>query len=154
MFAAPAGAQQARKPAPPPPKVTAVPVPRTDFIKTMDVEFARMDANKDNVVTKVEIEQYQRANSLAEARSKVRALFVQLDTDKNGQLSTAEFDKMAVTTAPPNAAPVLGPNDLNRDGKITLVEFRTAKLSNFDRMDADKDGVVSVAEMRAAGLIK
>jgi Ca2+-binding EF-hand superfamily protein len=154
-FAAPSSAQQARKPQPPtPPKITAVAVPRADFIKTMDLDFARMDANKDNIVTKAEIDQYQRASSLAEARAKVRALFAQLDTDKNGQLSEAEFEKMGVTTAPTNAAPILVSNDLNRDGRITLVEFRTAKLANFDRMDADKDGIVSVAEMRAAGLIK
>lgn len=154
MITAPAASQQARKPAPALKPATVVPVPRADFIKTMDVEFAKMDANKDNVVTRAEIEQYQRAASLAEARARVRALFARLDADKNGQLSAAEFDKMEVATASPNAAPILGPNDVNHDGKITLVEFRTAKLANFDGMDADKDGIVSIAEMRAAGLIK
>ena len=44
--------------------------------------------------------------------------------------------------------------DLNRDGSVTLVEYRTAKLVNFDRMDSDKDGVVSPAEMKAAPLLR
>jgi len=59
-----------------------------------------------------------------------------------------------VTPASPNPAPILAQHDLNKDGRITLVEFRTAKLANFDRMDADKDGIVSIAEMKAAGLVK
>ena len=54
----------------------------------------------------------------------------------------------------PDAAKEPAQVDANRDGKATLVEFRTGKLVNFDRMDADKDGVVSPPEMRAAGLIK
>ena len=137
------------------PKLTApVPVPRTEFIATMDAQFAKMDADRNKIVTRAEIEQYQRALALVEARAEARALFARLDTDKNGQLSAAEFERMAITPPPPNAAPLLGEADLNKDGRITLVEYRTAKLANFDRMDTDKDGVVSIAEMKAAGLIK
>jgi Ca2+-binding EF-hand superfamily protein len=155
MFGSSTNAQQARKPAsaanagP-----TAVPVPRTDFIQTMDIEFRKMDTNRNNILTKTEIEQFQRGAIQAEARARVHALFAQLDSDKNGQLSAAEFASMPVTVASANAAPILGQHDLNRDGTITLVEYRTAKLANFDRMDADKDGIVSVAEMKAAGLVK
>lgn len=148
-----ASAQSARPPAPPRPAPGPVAVPRTDFIKTMDIEFQQMDANKDNRVTRAEVEQFQQAVGLLDAQNRVRALFMRLDTDGNGQLSAAEFSKMAVTPTPPNPGPVMGA-DLNRDGAITLVEYRTAKLANFDRMDTDKDGIVSVAEMRAAGIIK
>lgn len=150
LAAAQAGAQPARAPAAP----AAVPVPRTAFIQTMDTEFRQMDADKNNRVTRTEIEQFQQAVGLLQAQNQVRALFVRLDTDRNGQLSAAEFSRMAVAPAPPNPAPVMSQADLNRDGSITLVEYRTAKLVNFDRMDADKDGIVSVAEMRAAGLVK
>jgi Ca2+-binding EF-hand superfamily protein len=120
----------------------------------MDTEFRKMDVDKNDRLTAAEVEQFQRAVGVLEAQNRVRSLFAQLDTDRNGQLSQAEFGKMAVTPAPPNAARIIGPSDLNRDGSVTLVEFRTAKLANFDRMDADKDGVVSPAEMKAAGLIK
>jgi hypothetical protein len=146
IFAQSADAQQPAKPAP-------VPVPRTDFIKTMDGEFSKMDVDKNQIVTRAEIEQFERAANLLQARAAARALFTRMDTDKNGQLSPAEFERM-VTPAAPNPAPILAQHYLNKDGKITLVEFRTAKLANFDRMDTDKDGIVSVAEMRAAGLIK
>jgi Ca2+-binding EF-hand superfamily protein len=132
----------------------AVPVPRTAFIQTMDGEFGKMDADKDKVLTKLEIEQFLKAVAVAEAGARARALFTQLDADKNGQLSLAEFGKLAVAPPGANATPMLTQSDLNRDGRITLVEYRTAKLANFDRMDADKDGIVTVPEMKAAGLVK
>jgi len=151
LFVALAAAAAAAPPAAKAP--SAVPVPRTDFIRTMDAEFGRMDANQDKVVTRAEIEQFERAANLVQARAAARVLFARMDTDRNGQLSPAEFEQM-VTPAAPNPAPVLAQNDLNKDGRITLVEYRTAKLANFDRMDADKDGIVTVAEMRAAGIVK
>ena len=133
--------------------VVPIPVPRTNFLATMDAEFRRMDANKNNVVTRLEIEQYQRATAAARAQARSRTAFAALDSDKNGQLSPAEFDRLQKIPQP-NATPVLAQADLDKDGTVTLVEYRTAKLANFDRMDADKDGIVSVAEMKAAGLLK
>ena len=131
-----------------------VPVPRTAFLQTMDGEFGKMDADKNKMLSRTEIEQFQRAAAVAEAGAKARALFTQLDADRNGQLSPAEFGKLAVAPPPPNATPVLAQSDLNRDGQITLIEYRTSKLANFDRMDTDKDGIVTVVEMKAAGLVK
>lgn len=150
-----ATAQPAPKPAPANPKIAApVPVARTAFIQTMDAQFDRFDADKNKIISRAEIEQFQRAAAAAEVRARAKALFASLDADKNGQLSAAEFERMPISAPPINAAPILGESDINKDGRITLVEFRTAKLANFDQMDADKDGVVSVAEMRAAGLVK
>jgi hypothetical protein len=150
----PVRAQQSAKAAPAPKPTPAVPVPRTEFIQTMDREFGKMDADKNKIVTKAEIEQFQRAAGLLQARETARALFARMDADKNGQLSIAEFERMVIVPAPPNPAPILAQGDLNKDGQITLVEYRTAKLANFDRMDTDKDGIVSVAEIKAAGLAK
>ena len=148
MAAPPAGKAPAA-----PARPAAVPVPRADFIRTMDAEFGKMDADQNKVVTRAEIEQFERAANLLQARAAAHLLFEKMDTDRNGQLSPTEFERM-VTPAPPNPAPILAQHDLNKDGRITLVEFRTAKLANFDRMDADKDGVVSPAGMKAAGLVK
>lgn len=39
-------------------------------------------------------------------------------------------------------------------GKIGLIEHRAGKLSSYDQIDSDKDGVVSVTELKAAGVIK
>lgn len=132
----------------------AVSVPRAAFIATMDAEFKQMDADKNGVLTRKEIEDFQRAVSVLAAQNRNRALFAALDKDHNGVLTPAEFAALPMQRAQPNAAPLLAQVDANRDGQITQVEFRSGKLANFDRMDTDKDGVVTAAEMRAAGLIK
>lgn len=41
--------------------------------------------------------------------------------------------------------------DRNRDGKITRDELPEGARANFDRVDADKDGAISVAEDAASG---
>ena len=38
------------------------------------------------------------------------------------------------------------------DGVISQVEFRAGTLANFDRLDANKDGIVDAAEMKAGGI--
>src|SRR6476661_4869715 len=131
--------------------VAASPVPRTEFIQVMDTEFKQMDADKNGILTKKEIEDFQRSMAILVARQRNVALFQALDKDKNGQLSPAEFSNLPMNVAAPNAAPILAQADTNRDGQITMVEYRTGKLASFDRMDTDKDGIVSVAEMKAAG---
>ena len=149
MIAAPAAAQTAAKiPA------VAPSIPRASFISNMDGEFARMDANKDGKLTKQEIEAYQHASALQQIQARNRAVFAALDTDHNGQLSPAEFAKFTAVPAQPNAAPMLQRFDSNKDGVISVVEYRAGTLANFDKLDADKDGTVSPAEMRAAGIIK
>lgn len=143
--AAPATAGQATAP---------VPVPRADFIATMDAEFRKEDANKDGVLTRKEMEDFQQAMSFMVVDNQRRALFAALDTDHNGVLTPQEFARLNMPAPKISADSDLQQADLDHDGRITLVEWRTAKLLNFDGMDADKDGVVSVEEMRAAGLIK
>lgn len=54
--------------------------------------------------------------------------------------------------APPAAAPSLLKFDTSKDGKVSLLEHRTATLANFDRLDTDKDGFVSQAERKAGGV--
>lgn len=153
IAASPAPAFAAQAPAPiiaPAP----VPVPRTDFIATMDTQFRHMDADKDGIVTRKEIEDFQQAMSFMVIDNQRRALFAALDTDHNGVLTPQEFAHLNMPAPKISADADLQQADLDHDGKITLVEWRTAKLRNFDNMDTDKDGVVSVEEMRAAGLIK
>lgn len=151
---------KATPPAPPaakpaaPQQVAVVPVPRAEFIATMDTEFRKMDADHNNILTKKEVDDFQHAMLGIEMDNRRRALFAALDSDHNGLLTPQEFARLQLPAPEISSAPVFAQNDLNRDGQVTLVEFRTAKLANFDRMDADKDGIVSPAEMKAAGLIK
>ena len=127
-------------------------LPRAQFIADMDSEFRKMDADKNGQLTRTEIEQYQKLQAVAQAQSRNRALFAQLDTDKNGQLSPAEFAKIATPAPAASGQPMIARMDSNRDSQVSLVEHRTATLANFDRLDSDKDGYVTAAEMKAGGI--
>ena len=146
-WAAPAWPQSSKAPAP-----ASTTVTRLQYIASMDGEFRKMDADKNGQLTTIEIEQYQKLSAVAQAEARNRALFAQLDSDKNGQLSKAEFAKMMTTPPAGNAQPILARMDSNRDRQVSLVEHRTATLANFDRVDADKDGNVTAAEMKAGGI--
>ena len=140
--------------APASPAAGAVPVPRAEFIATMDTEFRKMDADHDGILTKKEAEDFGRAMLGIAIDNRRRALFAALDADHNGLLTPQEFARLELPAPQIDIAPLFAQTDLNKDGQISLVEYRTAKLANFDRMDTDKDGIVSPAEMKAAGLIK
>lgn len=129
-------------------------VPRTIYITTQDGEFRKVDADHNGQVTRAEVEAFDRIAALASARARSLALFAQLDADRNGQLSQAEFDKLISGVPPVDGRPLIAALDTNKDGQVSLIEFRAGKLARFDQIDTDKDGVVTVAEMKAAGVIK
>lgn len=125
---------------------------RARFAAQMDTQFRNIDADGNGQLTVAEIEQFEKQKSLAEAQLRNDALFDQLDTNKNGQISATEFAKLVREPAAVSAQPMLSREDANRDSQISLVEHRSATLANFDRLDTDKDGVVTAAEMKAGGL--
>lgn len=129
-------------------------VPRATFLVQMDMEYGKMDADKNGRVTRAEIEAFERGVALGQARARAQAKFAELDVDKNGQLSLVEFGKLVTGAPAVDGRPLIAQLDSNKDGQISLIEHRAGKLSFFDRIDSDKDGVVSVAEMKAAGVIK
>lgn len=148
-------AVSAQAPAPAPTRPVIQPIPRALFLTNMDASFAGMDANKDGVVSSKEASDFQRAQILAANQARNRALFAQLDADRNGVLSPAEFARV-VPPAPAqvNLTPMFQRFDTNHDSSISKVEYRAATVANFDRLDTDKDGIVSAAEMRAGGIAK
>lgn len=127
-------------------------IQRAGFIAEMDAQFRKMDADKNGLLARIEIDQYQKLTAIAEAQARNRALFAQLDADKNGWLSPVEFAKVAATVPTTDAQPMLAREDGNKDQQISLIEHRTATLANFDRIDTDKDGVVTPTEMKAGGI--
>lgn len=144
---APAGAQQTSP-------VAAQPIARADFIAQMDAEFRRLDRDNSGVVMPAEIVASQREVARAEAIRQNQVVFAGLDKDGNGMLSQQEFAALANPDAiPVSADPLMKQFDTDRDGAITLVEYRIATQGNFDRIDSDRDGVVTPVEMQAAGLV-
>ncbi len=119
----------------------------------MDEEFRKIDVNKDGQLTIAEVEQFQDAAALAQAREESRAVFVALDTDGNGQINAAEWDKLPLTPPRTNPATVMR-FDAGRDGKVSLLEHRAGRLANFDLLDADRDGIVTDGEMKAGGVTR
>ena len=131
----------------------AQPLPRATFNATMDGEYRKIDTNKDGQLSRAEVEAFQKAAIAVQVQARQRAVFVTLDGDRNGQLSLAEFSRVPVNPQRTNPD-VLMRFDTNRDGKVSLIEHRTATLANFDRLDVDKDGVVSLAEMTGGGMVR
>ena len=128
------------------------PWPRAQFIAGMDGEFRKMDADKNGQLTRTEIEQFQTQQLAAQAKARNKALFIQLDKDKNGHLSQSEFAGLPSSAPVANGQSMIARMDGNRDSQISLTEHRTATVANFDRIDTDKDGIVTSAEMKAGGV--
>ncbi len=128
---------------------TAQPLSRAAFIATMDAEYRKLDSNRDQTVTRTEIDANLRARQAASVAQRTRALFAQIDGDRNGQLSIDEFIRANAPTGAVDGGAIMSRLDANRDQKVTLVEYRILTLANFDRIDSDRDGVITPAEQRA-----
>ncbi len=127
------------------------PIPKATFIATTDAEFRKVDANNDGQLVTAEVKQYLEAAALVQAQEDSQAAFVALDTDRNGQISAAEWAKLPLTPPRTNTASIMR-FDVGRDGKVSLLEHRAARLANFERVDTDKNGIVTAAEMEAGGV--
>ena len=83
--------------------------------------------------------------------------FAAMDTDKNGTLSEAEFTAGHAKMGEGHRGKHKGKRggkmmeraDTNGDKAVSKAEFTTAAMARFDRVDADKNGVISAAERQA-----
>ena len=144
-----ASAQQAAKPA-----NEAKPISRTEISNELDADYADLDGDKDGKVTAEEIN--SRLTKSAEAKLEVLRkardeAFAKLDTNSDGSISRAEFDEKAPLPKikEADAKPFLDQFDADKDGSVSKDEFRSPTLANFTRMDANKDGTLSLAEQKA-----
>lgn len=96
------------------------------------------DADHDGKVTKQEF---------MDARA---AQFARMDRNGDGFIDEADSRAGAGERGQRAAAALRGRIDSDGDGKITKEEFVNAPTMLFDRLDANKDGVLDAQELQAA----
>ena len=91
-------------------------------------------------------------------KSALKAMFEKLDTDQDGFLTMAEIQAQGNPSAAVSKLEI-HPNDKDGDGKFSFEEFadgigdeaqKAAAKQAFDKMDADQDGFLTMAEIQAA----
>lgn len=126
------------------------------MVKQAEANFQKVDTNNDRALSKAEIDAAQvRAQQQAAAniQQRLNQEFTKLDTDRNGQLSLAEFRAAAPAVRPADgnaSATAMQRLDANKDGKISVDEYRAPILAGFDRIDTNKDGTISADERARA----
>jgi hypothetical protein len=140
--AAPKGAQPALQP-----------LTKASTEARVKASFEAMDTNKDGSVDKAEAER-SRDNNVAilqkQRGDQISGHFARLDTNKNGALSREEFDAFFSRIQVATNLPWLTNNDLNKDGRVSLAELTSQAMATFDRLDTDRNGVLSARESAAA----
>ena len=123
---------------------------RATFEARVGAEFGDMDANKDGVLTKAEVEAWQTKTAAMIATARNKAIFEKLDADHNGSLTAAEFARLGPPPMKANPEALMAQMDGNKDGKVTKAEHAAAGKARFTQLDTNKDGVLTEAEARAA----
>jgi hypothetical protein len=110
-----------------------------------DDKLDRLDADKDGKVTQ------------AEYAAGAKTSFDKLDANADGKVTAAEMDAAYTTTKPgvgaakvPSSAEKIKTLDTDGDGSLSAVEHEAGSRTMFDKLDADKDGSVTEAEIKAA----
>ena len=132
----------------------AKPVSRSQISDRLDADYADLDADKNGKVDAAEINARLKKGAeadLAVIKKERDATFARFDSDGNGSISKAEFEAHAKlpTVKEPDPKPFLVKFDANKDGAISKDEFRAPTITNFDKLDKNKDGTLSVAEQNA-----
>lgn len=112
------------------------------------MDFTAMDADKDGNITKAEVEAYKTAE------------ITSMDANKDGKISADELAAFHIAKMQQNmearakdmAAKMIERLDTDKDGAISIAEMsaRPGGDKMFDRIDGNSDGVISAEELAAA----
>ena len=130
------------------------PPSRATLLRNLGTSFKAVDTNGDGTLNIQEVnaaEARRQQAMIQQVQTRYTQEFGKLDTDKNGQLSLAEFRAMAPQPKYSGNAGQLALQklDKNKDGKVSADEYRAPMLAGFDQMDTNKDGTLSQAERQA-----
>lgn len=112
--------------------------PRSENWHSGKMLIANYDTNSDGTVTRAELEAGLRQN------------FWQADTNRDGRLDpdeAAAANQRRIALDQSTAMPLI---DWNRDGFIDFQEFATGVRSQFQQLDLDGNGEVTISEFRTA----
>jgi Ca2+-binding EF-hand superfamily protein len=112
--------------------------PRSENWHSGKMLIANFDANSDGTVTRGELEAGLRQN------------FRQADTDHDGRLNpdeAAAANERRIRLDESTAMPLI---DWNKDGFVDFEEFSGGVRSQFEQLDLDGDGEVTLFEFRRA----
>lgn len=145
---------QAQAPKPATTAPAQSPPTRAVLIRNLETSFKAVDTNGDGTLNVPEVnaaEARRQQNMIQQVQTRYAQEFGKLDTDKNGQLSLAEFRAAAPQPKYSGNAGQLALQklDKNKDGKVSADEYRAPMLAGFDQMDTNKDGTLSQAERQA-----
>jgi hypothetical protein len=139
-------------------------ISQAEFVQARTARLTVLDADRDGSVAPAEI----RARMQAARAGRVETRFAALDADKDGQISRAEF-----AAARPQRADAARPGRGDRGYRmarhagrgpdrgqarrarlmarppVVIAEVQARAAAAFARLDADKDGFLTVAEARA-----
>jgi Ca2+-binding EF-hand superfamily protein len=106
------------------------------FLPRSERSFTRLDADGDGKVT------------INEWKPKAEKRFLSIDDDQNGTVTTAEIDASLKRSADRRKERMLTRLDQNKDGNITRDEVDAYIDALFNGADGDKDGGLTLAEIR------
>ena len=98
------------------------------------------DTNADGLISRSE----------AAALPRIAKHFDQIDANRDGQVSFEELRAFHAAHRGDHGKKMLKLADTDGDGKLSKAEALAAAAARFDRADANKDGFLTVEEMKAA----
>ncbi|QNM81791.1 calcium-binding protein [Sphingomonas sabuli] len=135
------------------------PVTRAAMLEKVQSHFAKLDADRNGVVTAAEMDA-MRAQHQGRMGQRGEKRFDRLDANDDQAISKAEFDaahaKMGdhrgkgMRMGGMGGRMIMRMADANKDGNVSLQEATAAAATHFDQADANRDGTLTREEMRAA----